>query len=142
MNAALDDESLELADIPVERLSAEDKEVLFTDAVLLANVDDIVLPSERGVLVKLADRLGLAKALVDRIFELARDEAAISLSSRALEDRVSALPAMPPPPAPPSTRGRDRNSGVRLGFVGAFPARPGSGVESPSPQRALLVSPA
>ena len=83
-----------LADIALENLSSDEKEMLFTDAALLAHVDDVVLPSERAALQKLAQRLGLTQEVVARIVDRARDDEAISLPSRALEERISAPPAL------------------------------------------------
>lgn len=83
-----------LADVDLESLSVEEREVLFTDAALLAHVDDVVLPSERAALQKLAQRLRLSQEVVVRVLDRARDDEAISLPSRALEERTSAPPAL------------------------------------------------
>jgi uncharacterized tellurite resistance protein B-like protein len=86
-----------LGDVEIERLSAEEREVLLRDAVLLALADDVFLPSERAMLVKLSERLEVPVTVIDRIVETQRDEAAVSLPSSVLEERSG--PTDPPPPA-------------------------------------------
>ena len=83
-----------LDDALVERLSADEKEVLIRDAVLLSLADDVLLPSERAMLVKLSERLEVPIATIDRIVEAQRDEAAVSLPSSVLEERTA--PTDPP----------------------------------------------
>jgi tellurite resistance protein len=80
-----------LADVQLEKLTVEDRELLLTDAALLARADDVVLPSEGSVLEKLGQRLGFSPEDVTRIVSNALDDTAISLPSSLLEDRKSVV---------------------------------------------------
>jgi tellurite resistance protein len=89
----LDTDCCSLADIELERLSEEEKELLLTDAALLTNADDIVLPSEKAILEKLAQRLSVDGEALARIMADARDDGVIGLPGTALQSH---------PPAPPA----------------------------------------
>lgn len=78
-----------IADVRLESLSDEQKEILIADAVLVARADDVELPSEKTLLKKLAARLGIDDESVKRVVATARDDGALSLPSSALVDRVS-----------------------------------------------------
>lgn len=85
----LSNDVLTIADVRLESLSDEQKDMLLADAVLVTYADDVQLPSERTLLRKLAARLGFDEEKVSRAVASARDEGAISLPSSALVDRVS-----------------------------------------------------
>jgi hypothetical protein len=78
-----------LDELPLDRLTVEDRELLLTNAAILTHLDDVQLPSERAILVKLGKLLDFSDEKVERILETAAEERVVSLPSTALEERFS-----------------------------------------------------
>jgi uncharacterized membrane protein YebE (DUF533 family) len=80
----LDTDCSTLEDVHIEQLSQDEKQVLLTHAVVLTMADDVQLPSEKDILMKIIDRIALPGDVVDTIMEDAREDGAISLPASAL----------------------------------------------------------
>lgn len=72
------------ADIPLDDLSEEDRELLLANAALLAHADGEESSAEKELLTKLSSLLGFDSARAREIIESAGD-GALNLSSRSLE---------------------------------------------------------
>jgi hypothetical protein len=96
MQAWLERDVVKLADVELERLDDAEKELLLSDAILLTYADDVALPSEKAILDKLRERLGVTEDTLQRIADDVREENAISLPGSVLEEPS-------PPPLPGST---------------------------------------
>lgn len=75
-----------LADVELEALTQDEKQVLLTHAVVLTMADDVQLPSEKVVLAKIIERLALPEDVVATIMEDAREDGAVSLPASALDE--------------------------------------------------------
>jgi uncharacterized membrane protein YebE (DUF533 family) len=82
----LDDDCSTLDDAQLEQLSEDEKQVLLTHAVVLTMADDVQLPSEKKMLDRIIERVGLPDDVVRTIFEDAREDGAVSLPGSAFED--------------------------------------------------------
>jgi len=74
------------SDMALDRLNAEDRELLLTNAAIITHADGVQLPSEKTILGRLGKLLGYSEEQATVIVQSAVEEGAISLSSRALED--------------------------------------------------------
>ncbi|WP_394828720.1 TerB family tellurite resistance protein [Pendulispora albinea] len=74
------------SDMALERLSAEDRELLLTNAAIITHADGVQLPSEKTILSRLGKLLGYSEEQATVIVKSAVEEGAISLSSRVLEE--------------------------------------------------------
>ena len=72
------------ADIPLDQMSQDDRELLLANAALLAQADGDESVSELALLSKLSSILGFAPERAQEIIESAGD-GALNLSSRSLE---------------------------------------------------------
>jgi len=72
------------ADIPLDQLSEDDRELLLANAALLAHADGEESSKETALLAKLSGILGFDAAQAHAIIESAGD-GALNLSSRSLE---------------------------------------------------------
>lgn len=72
-------------DIPLDELSDEDRELLLANAALLTHADGEQSDSEKQLLDKLIELLGIESADAQSILESVQD-GAIQLGTRALED--------------------------------------------------------
>ena len=72
------------ADIPLDQMSEDDRELLLANAALLARADGEESVSEQALLIKLSGILGFAAERAREIIESAGD-GALNLSSRSLE---------------------------------------------------------
>ena len=72
------------ADIPLDQMSEEDRELLLANAALLAHADGEESSNEVALLSKLSDILGFDSERAQAIIESAGD-GALNLSSRSLE---------------------------------------------------------
>ena len=80
----LDADCSTLDDVKLELLDQEEKEVLYSHAVVLSLADDVQLPSEKTVLDKLVERLALGPETIARIRHDAHEDGAVSLPGSAL----------------------------------------------------------
>ncbi|HWL87064.1 MAG TPA: TerB family tellurite resistance protein [Polyangiaceae bacterium] len=76
------------SDMALDQLSAEDRELLLTNAAIITQADGVQLPSEKTILARLGKLLGYSEEQATVIVQSAVEEGAISLSSRALEDEA------------------------------------------------------
>ena len=72
-------------DIPLGDLTAEDRELLLSNAALLTQADGEQSEAERTVLDRLAEMLGFDKAEVEKVL-LAAQDGVLNLGTKALED--------------------------------------------------------
>ena len=73
------------ADIPLDKMSEEDRELLLANAALLAHSDGDESIAEQTLLARLATVLGFDEKRAAEIIDSAED-GALNLSSRSLED--------------------------------------------------------
>lgn len=82
----LDADCSTLDDVKIELLDQDEKEILYSHAVVLSLADDVQLPSEKVVLDKLIERLALAPEVIERIRYDAHEDGAVSLPGSALAE--------------------------------------------------------
>ncbi len=99
MMAWLDRDCVKLSDVELERLDDAEKELLLSDAILLTYADDVALPTEKAMLEKLRERLGVSVEKLQQIAVEVREEGVLSLPGTALAERISQTPTIEPPPA-------------------------------------------
>jgi hypothetical protein len=84
--ASLESDCAALYQTELEVLTGEEKELLLSNAAVLTHVDDVQLPSEKGILGRFGRMLGLPEEVIARILSEAAEDRAVSLPSRALEE--------------------------------------------------------